>query len=154
MGRLIIALNWTLGSLALAVALLVPTIDQRLVVDPARDEALGLVNDVIDAQTRYFEIHDAYVPFHTLADGAEEAILRLGLDAAAFGEARFVLVAAGDEDAALTVRAISGADALVEGRAPALVVSRSIPRPGAAATAAEWEALSNRRPGLFQGLGL
>lgn len=141
--RLLTSLNWLVGTFAIGLAVVVPPALDRFKVEPARGAAAATVTAIVEAEKKYFQSKERYLPFGGTATEISGAGSQLGIS---IPVSEFLFDAYSDDRHSLVVRAFTSPAALAAGSLPPMLYRYRIPYDGQ--PAAEWEKLSGRSPGL------
>lgn len=149
MTRTLTSLCWMFGTLALVLAVIYPFITNMVVVQPARQELQGLVNNVVKAELIHFSEKNRYVYF--APDPASLSRAQGDLNGIQIDSPSFVVEAFGSLETPLIVRAVTRSTAMDQDGLPPLMYTYTIPK-GAAEGQGVWAPLSGEKPGLLSGL--
>lgn len=147
MQQLIIPLNWTLGVLFLAVAILFPVFDDKMLTGQKKTVAEQMVERIAKIEQNHYQSRESYLLFTSDAV-PQEVQEQAGLDRVRQGE--FVYdVFWNDTGTDLIIRAQAATALVKRGSMPPLVYTLQRNVSTGRITQKQWQTLSGKKPGLF-----
>lgn len=145
MMRIVTAINFLAGILALAAAALAPPLLDLMVAGAARAGAEKQVLLIADAEKRTFGNRERFVTFSSLPQSTADAANQLGVT---IPQGDFVFDAYSDARDALVIRAFTAPAALNRGTLPPMLFRFTIREAGGTGSG-EWVRLSDKAHGLL-----
>ena len=142
--RLIISLNWTLGTLFILLAVAYPVLDQKLLTGGKKIAAEQVVDRIAHVEERYFQMNENYLLF---APGDMPGAIQdeVGLDMSKVKD--FLYDAYVEGDGTFVVRARAADSEVRSGSLPPLTYTYR-KKVGLQASRS-WTGISEKTPGLF-----
>jgi hypothetical protein len=153
-GQLITSLNWTLGSLALALALAGPKLVDTLLTRVSEAEALYATSQIEDGQGAYYALHKRNLEFSRYTAGRVLTNLNVQLD---LNSSSYNYDGFYSEDGAYIIRAatrpekLGKRDSVLPSYFPVRIYRRVLSGPDGGGTEEKsgWVQMSNQKPGIL-----
>jgi hypothetical protein len=143
--RLIISMNWVLGTLGLLVAVLFPILDDKFLTGMKKKATTQIVARIAQAQNESYTVSEKYHLFG-VGEMPPEMQSRIGVDLV---QERDFVYDAFMEGKTLVIRAQAAPSAIISGALPPLVYVYKKPPNGKVTR--QWVPLSGKKPGLIPG---